>query len=78
MNAGKMREAALRVMIGRAVQQGFVPDEEGIDLPSGDMTIGGDMAPKLVDALVRLKHEKAAIQVDIQFDGMRGDDADAP
>ncbi|ORX40151.1 hypothetical protein BD324DRAFT_648753 [Kockovaella imperatae] len=67
IEAGRKREAALKVIIGRAIHQGFVDDEtEDLDLPNND---GSDHDPeivrKLADALVRLKKEKAAIQTEM-------------
>jgi len=63
VEAGRRREAALRMILGRAVQQGFVTDEEEKDLPNGDVVADEQVVRKLADALVRLKQEKAAIQV---------------
>lgn len=63
METGRKREAALRVIIGRAIQQGFVPDDEEQEFVNGDFISDGEMAQKFADALVRLKQEKAAIQV---------------
>jgi hypothetical protein len=64
LDAGKKREAALRVILGKAMQQGFVADED-VDMPqqSGGGDVDEELVGKLTDALVRLKHEKAAIQV---------------
>jgi hypothetical protein len=61
VETAKRREGALRVIVGRAVQQGFVASAEE-DIPQLDE--GNDeVVRKLADALVRLKQEKAAIQV---------------
>jgi hypothetical protein len=62
LDAGKKREAALRVILGKAMQQGFVADED-VDMPEQSGEEDEDLVGKLTDALVRLKHEKAAIQV---------------
>ena len=64
LEAGRKREAGLRVILGKAMQAGFVADvddEEGSE--SGDADGDEDLVGKLTDALVRLKHEKASIQV---------------
>jgi len=64
LEAGRKREAGLRVILGKAMQAGFVADvddEEGSE--SGDVDGDEDLVGKLTDALVRLKHEKASIQV---------------
>jgi hypothetical protein len=64
LEAGRKREAGLRVILGKAMQAGFVADvddEEGSD--NGDVDGDEDLVGKLTDALVRLKHEKASIQV---------------
>jgi hypothetical protein len=68
VDAGRKREAALRVIIGKALKQGFdVDDEEdagergGREISAGEDD--GEMISKLTDALLRLKQEKAAIQV---------------
>jgi hypothetical protein len=63
VDAGKKREAAMRVILGRAVQQGFVAEDDE-DLPSGEAAPADEeVIKKLTDALVRMKQEKAAIQV---------------
>ncbi|WVQ96869.1 hypothetical protein IAU59_003976 [Kwoniella sp. CBS 9459] len=67
----KKREMALKVMLARAVQQGFVAgDEADLDLSSHERGEEGEdkereLVSKLTDALVRLKHEKAAIQTEM-------------
>ncbi|RSH89351.1 Negative regulator of mitotic exit [Saitozyma podzolica] len=62
VDAGKKREAAMRVILGRAVQQGFVAEDDE-DLPSGEAAPADEeVIKKLTDALVRMKQEKAAIQ----------------
>ncbi|EIW73669.1 hypothetical protein TREMEDRAFT_59843 [Tremella mesenterica DSM 1558] len=59
---GRKREAALRVVIGRAMAQGFVPDrDEAALIPNRDSD-GGGTDQVLKDALIRLKQEKAQIQ----------------
>lgn len=69
VEAGRKREAALRVIIGRATQQGFTYDALDNESEDGSKQdaeeIGGDAETvrKLADALVRLKQDKAAIQV---------------
>ena len=60
VDAGRKREAALRVIIGRAVYQGFVDNEANEeDMPNGDTADDSEMVHKLADALVRLKKEKS-------------------
>ncbi|KAL7423305.1 hypothetical protein Q5752_002606 [Cryptotrichosporon argae] len=62
-DAAKRREAAFRVLLSRAIEQGFVVnDAEAEDLPTGDMFANNDALRQLAEALVRMKHEKAAIQ----------------
>ena len=64
IEASRKREAALKVILGRAIHQGFVDqDQDELDLPNGDVGNDGEMVRKLADALVKLKKEKAAIQV---------------
>ncbi|WVF69370.1 hypothetical protein IAT40_004146 [Kwoniella sp. CBS 6097] len=71
VEASKKREMALKVMLARAVQQGFVAgDEAYLDLPDKERSEDSedkekDLVSKLTDALVRLKHEKAAIQTEM-------------
>ncbi|WWC88764.1 uncharacterized protein L201_003677 [Kwoniella dendrophila CBS 6074] len=70
IDLGKKRELALKVILARAVQQGFVPNEdEDLDLPdkNDDESEGKEkeLINKLTDALVRLKQEKAVIQNDM-------------
>lgn len=71
LDAGKKREAALRVIISKAIQQGFVADEDVEDDDDADKTSetqeDEDLVLKLTDALVRLKHEKAEIQVGVLY-----------
>jgi hypothetical protein len=69
LEAGRKREAGLRVILGKAMQAGFVAeydddeDEKSMDGDGDDE----DLVGKLTDALVRLKHEKASIQVSHLF-----------
>ena len=66
LEAGRKREAGLRVILGKAMQAGFVADiddEEGSE--NGDVERDEDLVGKLTDALVRLKHEKSSIQVSL-------------
>jgi hypothetical protein len=65
LDAGKKREAALRVVLSKAMQQGFVVEDEleGQDEGEDEAEGNEELVRKLSDALVRLKHEKAAIQV---------------
>ena len=64
MDASRKREAAMRVIIGKAVAQGFVGDEADMtDLQNGDLQDNPDAVQRLTNALMRLKQEKAAIQV---------------
>jgi hypothetical protein len=62
LDAAKSREAALKAIVGKAVDGGFVPDEE-VDLPNGQKEDDPDTVRKLSDGLVRLKQEKATFQV---------------
>jgi len=67
VDAGKKREAALRLIIAKAARQGFALNDQieaneelrGDDIMEEDRELVG----KLTDALVRLKQEKASIQV---------------
>jgi hypothetical protein len=71
VESGKQREAALRVIIAKARKAGFVPDlgEESEDEDEQDGVEGDEaVVRKLTDALVRLKQEKAAIQVRAKWD----------
>lgn len=65
LEAGRKREAAMRVLLARAVQQGFVTKDDEEDLSNGKESpeVGEDVIRKLASALVRMKQEKAAIQV---------------
>ena len=66
LEAGRNREAALRAILGKAMQEGFVTEDLDDGEDSEDREDGGgddDLVGKLTDALVRLKHDKAAIQV---------------
>lgn len=69
LDAGKKREAALRTIISKAINQGFVAEDDFDDDDDNDRDREGqddeeeDLVNKLTDALVRLKHEKAEIQV---------------
>ncbi|WVQ80675.1 hypothetical protein IAT38_002780 [Cryptococcus sp. DSM 104549] len=67
IETAQKREAALKVILRRAVQQGFVAGEGAEDLDKEDVEVqtdGGDerMIHKLADSLVRLKHDKAEMQ----------------
>lgn len=62
IDAVHKREATLRVIIGKAVQQGFVSDEIQ-DMPTGEELGSNEVVRKLADALVKLKQDKANIQV---------------
>jgi len=66
IDAGRRREAALRVIIGKALKQGFEigqDEEEEHAKDEADDDHDAEMIRKLSDALIRLKQEKAAIQV---------------
>jgi len=63
LEAGRKREAGLRVILKKAMQSGFVAEYEDEDEKSEDGEDDDDLIGKLTDALVRLKHEKASIQV---------------
>lgn len=66
VETGRQREAALRVIIAKAKKAGFVLDqgEESDDEDERDDVEGDEaVVRKLTDALVRLKQEKASIQV---------------
>lgn len=64
LDAGRKREAALRLIIAKATSQGLVLDPEEAEA-EGETELQGDEGTvrKLADALVRLKQEKASIQV---------------
>lgn len=64
-DGAKRREAAMRVILSRAVQQGFVPEEETADLPSGDIVGENETVRQLVDALLQMKQDKANLQNDV-------------
>lgn len=65
--SARAREAALRVILSRAVKQGYVlPEGEEEDAEpklNGATNPGDDVVKRLTDALVKMKQEKAAIQV---------------
>lgn len=66
IEASRKREGAMRVLLGRAVNQGFVMDDEDVDLSAGGKDspgVDGDMVKKLMSAVVKMKQEKAVIQV---------------
>jgi hypothetical protein len=64
LEAGRKREAGLRVILSKAMQAGFVADVDNEEeSENGDVDGDEDSVGKLTDALVRLKHEKASIQV---------------
>ncbi|WVW84560.1 hypothetical protein I302_106594 [Kwoniella bestiolae CBS 10118] len=69
IDLGKKRELALKVILARAVQQGFVTgEEENVELPEKSEESGEkekELIHKLTDALVRLKQDKASIQNDM-------------
>lgn len=61
----KRREAALRVVLSRAIKEGFVTEDDSIDTPSPDMVSDDDKVRQLAKALVQLKHEKSNLQNDV-------------
>jgi hypothetical protein len=65
IEASRKREAAMKVMLNRAVHQGFVVDDGDVDLGGGKNSpaIDEEMVKKLMGAVVRMKQEKAVIQV---------------
>ena len=67
IEAGKKREAALRAIIAKATAAGFALDDADAEAMDGEDSVEGDQATvqKLVDALVRLKQEKASIANDL-------------
>ncbi|WVQ65880.1 uncharacterized protein L199_004058 [Kwoniella botswanensis] len=69
IDLGKKRELALKVILARAVQQGFVTgEEEDISLPEKNEESEEkekELIHKLTDALVKLKQDKATIQNDM-------------
>jgi hypothetical protein len=66
LDAGRKREAALRAILGKAMQEGFVTEDLDDDEDDKEDREGDDdLVGKLTDALVRLKHDKAAIQVSL-------------
>ncbi|WWD18388.1 hypothetical protein CI109_102838 [Kwoniella shandongensis] len=69
VEAGKKRETALKVILSRAIQQGFVGGGEAEDLnfsdgddEGGEGKVDEKLLHQLTDALVRLKQDKASIQ----------------
>ncbi|KAL1412939.1 hypothetical protein Q8F55_000688 [Vanrija albida] len=64
-DGAKRREAAMRVVLSRAVQQGFVAEEEAVDVPTGDIVADNETVRQLVDALVQMKQDKANLQNDV-------------
>ena len=63
LDHGRKREAALRVVIGRAMAQGYVPSQEEETLIPERDADESEMGQRLQDALIKLKQEKALIQV---------------
>jgi chromosome segregation ATPase len=62
----KRREGALRVVLSRAIQQGYVVEEDhAIDPPSADAIGDNEAVRQVATALVRLKQEKANLQNDV-------------
>jgi hypothetical protein len=72
LDAARKREVAMKVILARAVKQGFVLDDED----EGD--IGGiedgvadekqkAVVQKLAGALMRMKQEKASLQVSLRL-----------
>lgn len=62
----KRREAAMRVILSRAIQQGFVLDEEAsVDPPLTDMLGENPAVRQVAEALVQLKQEKANLQNEV-------------
>lgn len=69
---GKRRETALKIILNRAIKQGFLLGDEE-QKPSGgdkegqadDNKQNDDLVGRLTDALVRLKKEKAEMQVSV-------------
>ena len=75
LDAGKKREAALRTIVSKAINQGYVAEDDfdnDEDEREGQDEEEEELVNKLTDALVRLKHEKADIQVRDRFCGIDG------
>ena len=67
INAGKKREAALRLIIAKAAQQGFALNDKEEEYQGHEIEADSATVEKLTDALLRLKQEKASIQVSYQL-----------
>lgn len=65
MEISKKREGAMRSLLNRAVHQGFIVDGEDTDVTLGkDSPVPDEeVIKKLMSAVVRMKQEKAVIQV---------------
>lgn len=62
----KRREAALRVILSRAIDQGFVAeDETAADIPPPNLAGESEVVQQLAMALVQMKTEKANLQNDV-------------
>lgn len=65
-DGAKRREGALRVLLGKAIEQGYIVDDDVADVPSSDML--GDNSEQLHHvalALKQLKQEKANLQNEV-------------
>jgi chromosome segregation ATPase/N-acetylneuraminic acid mutarotase len=61
----KRREAALRVVLARAIEQGFVVDDEDeVEVPEPE-TLDNEGVRKIAEALVQLKEDKATLQNEV-------------
>lgn len=59
LGASRKREAAMKVLLSRAVKQGFVVEDEDVELPDSP---DEEIVKKLMSAVVRMKQEKSVIQ----------------
>lgn len=61
----KRREAALRVILSSAIQQGFVVDDDMADVPPPDLLRDNEQIRGIATALKQLKQEKANLQNEV-------------
>lgn len=61
----KRREAALRVILSNAIQQGFVVDDDMADVPPPDLLGDNEQIRGIATALKQLKQEKANLQNEV-------------
>jgi chromosome segregation ATPase len=61
----KRREGALRVLLSKAIEQGFVVDDEAADIPPPDLLGDNEQLRHVALALKQLKQEKANLQNEV-------------